>query len=473
MLREPQPYLLSPKGISLLPQPALAWIAILGFALFSLASILAGAGNLLNLAFPVGAFIVGFFLYVRYPILYFGFTWWMFFLTPLVRRLADYHSGFTDPSPILLSPFLVVLASFSTLYRHFPKTNRQRGLPFTFTFIGLLYGLFIGLTRGSASHVLVDALQWLSPVLFAFHIFSNWRQYPSYRENFLKNYIWAVLVSGIYGVFQYITAPEWDTYWQIKAEFTTAGIPEPLGIRVWSTMNAPLPFGMMMMAGLLLLFSYRGFLRLPASIFGYLSFMLSLVRTAWSGWFIGIFTLISTLKPNHRVRLIISIAVMALLIIPLTTIDPFAEVINSRFESFSSLEDDGSGLARQETYRLLLMPALTTVVGYGFGHLPDFGGIPLDSAILTMLFRLGWLGTIFYFGGWLLLALDLFRGSISHIDPVVSTARAIVISTLITMPLGPVMIGLPGAVLWGFLGIGLAGQKYHKYQHLTHRRKYR
>ena len=90
-------------------QPAPAWTAILVFILLSGLLILVGAGTILNLAFPTGALIIAVFLYFRAPILYFGFLWWICFLSPLVRRLADYRSGFTDPSPILLTPFLLLV----------------------------------------------------------------------------------------------------------------------------------------------------------------------------------------------------------------------------------------------------------------------------------------------------------------------------------------------------------------------------
>ena len=463
MLRQAQPDLLSTKRSSQFLQPALAWLFILGFALFSTGLILVGAGNLLNLAFPLGAFAVGVFLYLRYPILYLGFSWWILFLTPLVRRLADYHSGFTDPSPILLSPFLVILVTLATLYKQLPKIHRQGGLPFIFSFAGLFYGLFIGLVQAPPVHVIKSILEWLTPVLLGFHIFTNWREYPKYRQNLQTTFVWGVLVTGVYGVFQYITAPQWDRFWLINTELLTAGIPEPLGIRVWSTMNAPLVFAIMMMAGLLLLFTYSGFLRIPASIFGYLAFLLSLVRTAWGGWIVGLAALIASLKPSLKMRLIITLAVMALCVIPLTTIEPFSGVINSRFDSISNLEHDGSSLARQRTYAQLLTPALTSFVGYGFGNVPNFG-VTLDSVILSSLFTLGWLGSILYLGGWLLLSFELFRGSTSHLDPFISTARAVVLSGFFMLPLGPVMIGLAGSVLWGFLGIGMAARKYHLHQ---------
>jgi hypothetical protein len=201
------------KGFSIRLQPASAWIAILGLILLSTLLIVAGAGKILNLAFPGGAFIIGVFLYFRYPILYIGFSWWMWFLTPLVRRLADYRGSFTDPSPILLAPYLVLLITLVTLGKHLPKINRQGGLPFMLSFIGLAYAYLVGIIQNSPIQVTIALLEWLVPVLFGFHLFVNWRNYPSYRQNIDRVFTWGVFIMGIYGVIQYLVAPDWDQCW--------------------------------------------------------------------------------------------------------------------------------------------------------------------------------------------------------------------------------------------------------------------
>ncbi len=451
---------INPKKLAPILQPALPWIVILGFALVTAACILAGAGKILNLIFPAGAFAIAIFLYFRYPLLYMGFCWWICFLTSLVRRLADYRGGFTNPSPILLSPFLVILVTLFTLYQNLPKTHRQGGLPFVFSFAGVFYGFLVGISIGSPFRVVQNTLQWLAPVLLGFHIFSRWRDYPYYRQNIQRTFVWGTLVMGIYGIFQYLVAPAWDRFWLVKVEMLTAGIPEPLGIRVWSTMNGPLVFGVTIMAGLLLLLNYRGVLSLPASTAGYLAFLLSLVRTAWVGWFIGVLALFSSLKSSLKIRLIIIFVVMGVCIVPLANIEPFSAVINDRLNSFSNIEHDGSVGARQETYSQLLVPALTSFFGYGIGNIPNFG-FPLDSTILSMLFSVGWFGTIFYMGGWILLSLKLFRGSEIGADTVASTARAVVASAFFMLFFTPaIFAGILGVVMWGFLGMGMAAQKY-------------
>lgn len=454
----------STKVLNLILQPTLAWVAILGLVFFSTVFILAGAGKILNLAFPAAALAVGVLLYIRYPILYIGFTWWMWFLTPFVRRLIDYRSTFTDPSPVLLSPYLVTLVTLATLWQHLPKTHRQGGLPFVLAFVGVFYGYFIGIIQNSFVVSSKALLEWLSPVLFGFHLFVNWQNYPDYRQNIQRVFFWCVLVTGIYGVVQYLVAPEWDRFWLInlKEKAVTFGRPEPFQIRVWSTMSGPLVFAVTMMAGLLLLFNSKEALRLPAIVTGYLAFLLSLVRTAWIGWGIGMVTLAASLKANLQMRLIVTLIVLAVCVTPLTTMEPFSKAINSRLQTLSNVSDvenDGSGRERALTYKKNLNDALNSYVGRGIG-----GMAGTDSAFLDMLFALGWLGTIFYLGGMLLLILKLFQSPESSIDTFASTARAITVGIFFELGLGPVMVGLSGVVFWGFLGMAMAACNYYQYQ---------
>lgn len=440
-------------------QPPLAWMAILGLVFVTTVLILAGAGKILNLAFPAGAFAVGVLLYFRYPILYIGFSWWMWFLTPLVRRLADYRSGFTDPSPILLAPYLVILVTLVTLWQHLPRIYLQGGLPFILSFMGVLYGYLVGLIQSSPTLVTIALLEWLVPLLFGFHLFVNWRDYPSYRQNIQHTFVWGVLLMGVYGIVQYLIGPEWDRFWLTNTEMISAGKPEPWQIRVWSTMNAPGSFAFTMMTGLLLLLIHQSSLSRFVSVIGYLAFLLSLVRSAWVIWLVGLLTHISSLKHNLQIRIIVTIMVLALSVIPLTTIEPFSETIDSRLETFSNLEDDSSANARSRLYQENIDITLTNYLGNGIEK-----QAVLDSGILELFFSLGWFGGIFYLGGMFLMLFKLFQNSTIRLDPFFSIARSLGISFFVSLVFGRQHTGPVGIILWGFLGIGMAASKYYQHQ---------
>ena len=435
------------------------WLAISALAAFTSLATLAGLGSLVNIAFPLGCLLVGTLLYFRFPILYVGFLWWIWFLTPLIRRLVDYRSGFTDPSPILLAPLLVTLITLVTLFRNLPRSHVQGGGSFIITFIGILYGYLIGLIKFSPFTATLALFDWLTPVLLGFHLFSQWREYPSYRQNTKRVFVWATLVLGAYGLFQYVTAPEWDSFWLLKTSFTSAGKPEPFMMRIWSTLNSPGPFANAMKSFLILLLSANSPFTISASIIGYSSFLLAGVRSAWGGWLVGLIAYSFYLKPKHQVRLFVTLLVLVALTVPLATAEPFNDKIFSRLETFSDLENDGSATVRKETFAILVGPALSSFIGKGIGDkLYDWG-------IFAFLFNLGWIGTIFYVGGMILLLVTLF-GEIRYpaikSDTFFYASRAITVSCLVQLPLGSVMAGVIGIFLWGSLSMGLAARKYYQ-----------
>lgn len=448
-------------------QPAPAWIVIIGFVLFTTLACVVGLGKAANLAFPVSALLIAIFLYFRYPILYIGFTWWLWFLTPLVRRLLDYQSGFTNPSPVLLAPVLATLVTLVTFLKLLPKSLHSVSFAYVLSILGIMYGYFVGLVKGSPTSATIGFLEWLSPILLSFHIFVHWKEYPYYRQNVTRVFLWCALITGVYGVIQYLIAPSWDQTWLIhvspKQVFSSFGEPKPLGIRVWSTMHGPGVFAQVMMAVLLLLLSNISPLGLPATIFGYLSFLLSSVRSAWIGWVVGIVNLFTSLKPKLQIRLTLIIIIGSLCIVPLTTIEPFSSAIVPRLETLTNLTNDGSRKAREENYSRFLNYALTNLFGDGIGNNPGL----LDSQILEVLINLGWFGLAFYGSGLFLLVFKLISASNIKMDSFASSSRAITVAMLCQIGFGSIFYGLPGVILWSFMGLGLAAQRYHKYSLLN------
>lgn len=444
-----------------------AWAAIVGLAVFSALCILVGAGGLLRLAFPVAALAVGVFLYRSYPLHYVGFTWWVWFLTPLLRRLVDYKSGWVDPSPMLLAPYLVTLVCSASLMRYISDPLRRDALPFLLTGVGVLYGFGTGMLQNPPREVVRALLDWLTPVAFGFYLFSNWRSYTQHRRTIERTFLWGVLVIGCYGVVQFFVAPAWDRFWLENVNElmeSSFGKPEPYEMRVWSTLHGPAAFANVMMAGLLLLLNSAGALHLPATAFGYIAFLLSSVRAAWLGWGIGVLTLIPFLKPRLQARLILIIFVTALCVVPLTMIGPISEVVTYRLQSFLDLGNDGSRWERQENYNRWLDKAMTNFVGDGIGWKAKYNDALLDSAVLDLLLSLGWFGSFLYMGGMLLLVFKLFQGFGSPFDSFPYTARAIGLGMMAQLLLGSVMLGLAGMVLWGFLGISLAARNYYQHE---------
>ena len=444
-------------------QVSYSWISIAIFGCISGLLYIAGAGSLLRYFFVAGAFSLGIFLYSKDLIIYTGFTWWIWFLSPLVRRLADYQAGWQEPNIILLTPFIVTLITFLSFAYHLPKNIFRGGFPFVIASFSIMYGLGIGFVQYPAAALVVPLLNWFTPIMFGFHYFINWRRYPEFRKNIFKVFIWSLLIMGAYGIWQYLVAPEWDRYWLINTELVTFGTPEPRGIRVWSTLNSPQPFGVVMIAGLLLLLTAKqSWLKISAAGVGYISLLLSLARSTYLGWFVGLIVLLASTRSSNQMRIIATIVVLILIIIPVVNIDIFNDVISSRFESLFNPSEDVSYNERADRYARMLDEALRSSLGRGLGGV---SGV-IDSGILEILLTLGWVGTVPYIFGMGTPILELFFGKINRLDTFPSVCLAISMGVFVQMSLGPVMLGVAGVILWSFLGLGLASNKYHQLQNL-------
>jgi hypothetical protein len=456
-------------------QPAPAWLTILGFVLITALCLVAGGGGakVLRFAFPLGSFLVGVFLYLRYPVFYISFTWWMWFLTPMVTRIVDLHGGWDPQRVILLSPFLVTLVTFYTLVRYLPRANKLGALPFVLPIIAVFYAFLIGIILNPPMVAIRSLFDWITPILFAFHLFVNWKDYPQISQNIQRTFFWFVLIGGLYGVCQYWLAPLWDANWIIMTDLLTNGKPERFGIRVFSTMHSPLPFSITMMAGLLLLFINFKASSIPVAVVGYLSLLLTSVRTAWGGWFIGFVTLIIFLNARLQMRIIIAIIAIAVFVTPLVSIEPFASLIGTRFQTFASIQNDASANDRLGTYNQNFFQAINDGVGKGLGGtltVLDNGkivSIAFDSGVLDAVYILGWLGGILYLGGILLFLLTIIQNFQERLDEFAIASRAISLGALSQVLLGSVMIGPSGMVLWCFLAMYFAGRKYYQYQRPT------
>jgi hypothetical protein len=448
------------------------WAAIVGFVSLVSGGIVIGIGGLLVYLFPVSALAVGLLLYWRYPNLYLGFTWWLWFLTPAVRRLVDYQEGWNPTNPIMLAPYLVAgLASFALLH-HLPKLQLSHLFPFGMIFLGLFYAYGVGAYTGGTLIATYDLLSWAVPVLFAFYLAVHWHAYPDQRRVIERTFVWGILVMGLYGLLQYFNPPAWDRYWMESAPISSIGTPEPFEVRVFSTLNSPGVFALVMMGGLLLTLSGGGLLRWPAAVAGYASFLLSLVRAAWGGWITGLLFMVAQ-RGRFRLRLSATVLVMGLVAWPLLNVGPIAETVDARLQTVTELEEDTSFNARLAFYAEFAPTAFFNPIGEGLGStglatkLGTAGGelgqfASFDSGLMNIPFVLGWPGASLYVAGLVWLLSYALRSGRSGSDLFAVASRGIIVAMLTQLVFVNVLVGSSaGMVFWSFLGSALAARSYH------------
>jgi hypothetical protein len=441
--------------------------AILGLVLVVAGCVLTNRGGLLNLLYPLCALLVGGLLYRRNPTLYVGFVWWLWFLTPEVRRLVDWQSGYQPESTVALTPFLVSGLTFFTLLRHSPKLQNFPFLPIGMAVVGLLYGFGVGVLKVGVFAVAFDLLNYIVPVIFAFYLIVNWRDYPAYSRVTQRTFAWGLLLMGLYALLQFFVLPTWDRVWMDNAEMPSIGQPEPFEVRVWSTLNSPGPFANVIMAGLLVLLSSGASRYWPALVAGVVSFLLSLVRSTWGAFVVGLCFLAAN-RGRSRSRLLATLAVVGLLLWPLVSLGPVADAINTRLETFGNIQGDTSFRERLAFYGQVAPRAFLNPLGEGLGNtgvavrLGNEGSGPevFDSGIMAITLTLGWPGTLLYAGGLIWLSLHALRGT-KRPDDFAAASRGILAGMLTLLLYGNIATGVSGMLLWYFLGLAVAARVYY------------
>ncbi len=423
-------------------------------------------------------FSISVFLYQYRPRHYISYTLWVWFLVPEVRRLVDYYQGYyNDTSLLMLTPYLVTGISLAKLINLPPSLTYQEIIPFFICIIGLTYSFLVGIINTSATAAIFSLLNWLIPIVFGFYLFASWRSYPQYRHIIQRTFLWGVLVMGIYGLVQFITAPPWDQFWMIHSGMESIGTPAPFEIRVFSTLNSPGPFANVLSAGLLLLFNFKGGTSFIAAGSGYLSFLLSMVRAAWLNWLLSLFIFANFMKLRFQFRLVLTVLIVGLLILPIVNMEPFANVIKTRFDTISNIQNDTSFSERSMRYTDFLKISVVNPLGTGLGVTglarsklgdgntnvvdEDSRLVDLDSGVLDIFLSLGWFGGLPYLWGLIWLVLRSIDGAKSG-DIFANAACSIVLSNLVGLIGGNSLIQVGGIVSWGFLGISLAASKYHR-----------
>lgn len=445
------------------------WAPAALFVLMTLV-LLAGAPGLLRLAYPAAAVLLGLYFYVKSPSQYFTFTLWLYLLTPLARRLADYRIGeYIDGNTMLLAPALVSFIALLALAR-IPRKIDDCWLTFVLLLCTILYGGALGFAVLPDHHAVLKSLVgWLGPMVFATFVYLNWRSFPILKKSIDKAALGGLLIVGLYGVLQFIFAPPWDCMWLTAMEYDPAsgpgvyGLAEPFGIRTFSTMNSHQPMAIVLIILALIALSKGERRYTIAGAIGMLPVVLSLARTAWLQAIVSLVLFaFLTRKAIYLKNLVVAAVVLGSIAVALS-FTSFGDTLQQRVLSFSDKGDDISVGARQAGYDKGLRLAQLHPFGSGAGAMEvaytpviyeDFG--PNDSALVELLVDFGVAG-----GVAILLALFIGLRQIylqfrRTNDAFLAAILAIWAGLLVQSPLNSCFDGAHGVFVWATLALGLA-----------------
>jgi hypothetical protein len=422
-----------------------------------------GQGGLLRIVFPLLSVMVGAFLLWRSKPVYVGLVFWLWFLTPFLRRVADYQGGWTQSSAVLLAPYITAGIAVFSLLTSFQIFHSRRSVPYVCAFVAIGYGLIIGLLQYPLFNVMQALLNWTVPVIFGLFIYENRALYPEMRKVIEGCFLYGVLLTGGYGIYQFFTLPEWDKMWLLNVQTNSFGAIEAMRVRSFSTMNAPVIFAAVMASGLLLLFNLKGKLRLIAAACGFVGLILTISRASWLSLVAGGIFLMVRMEMRQRFRLAMGIVACAVVTFSLTAVPVIHDLLWQRVQTFSDPSQDVSYSARIEGHEAAFSELSQEPFGEGLGstdtkHATDGDDDmigPHDSTILESLYSLGWIGTVIFFAGLVTLGIQLARTGRSR-DPFVLSAQAVLVGFLAQCLLNSVMLGVLGFMVWTFASLCLA-----------------
>jgi hypothetical protein len=452
-----------------------AWSLATGLVVMVAAGLSTGAAHALQVALPVATLGVAVVLYRTDPAAYAALAWWVWILSPNVRRMIDFQAGWNPQSPFSVLPLAVSGLTAFTVVRHLPKLKRRALAPYALLLLGVLHGYLVGFVRVDPLAATFALGTWLVPILLGLYMAIHWRRYPELSGAVLTTVGWGVLALGLYGVAQFFDPAPWDRFWMVKSEMTSIGYPEPYKVRVFSLLNSPGSLAPVLSAGLLLLFASRSWIRVPAAASGMVAFLLSLVRAAWLGWAGGAAVLMLYVPLRSWRRPVLAAAALgaalatASAFAPASITGPLVRAVESRFRSLTDPSQDVSYYERWTMVWQYVSDIAANPAGHGIGATgvgvalnQSGGGITaFDNGVLDVFYSLGWLGGTAFTLGVVWLVVRMGRRVEPAGDLFAKGARAAAVAVLIQLVSGNIFTGVAAATLWTCVGLLTAAHTWH------------
>ena len=441
-------------------------VAGTGLILLAVIPLVSHTAGVLPVLFPLAATLAAAALFRSSPLAYLALVWWLWILTPELRRLVEFQTGWDPNDPITLAPYLATAVSLVTILRRIRALSGRFLSPFVFVIAGLLFGFLVGVASGALLPSTYGLLNWALPPILAAHVALTWRHREGYRRLILRLSALTSVVIGGYGIIQFFVLPAWDRFWMVNAPLASIGTPFPEKVRVFSTLNSPGTFGAVMVVLILLCVQQRTYLTPIAVVVGTIGLELSLVRSAWLGLVVGVaYLLLARRRGAAQARIV---AVVALIVVGVMAVSgPINTIVGNRLQTIGNFSHDQSVNARVSLYQQTGGTILSDPIGKGLGStgtatkLDSSGSTVagIDSGFVDIANSLGWLGTGLYLGGAVVLAWRSLRRPPHRSAAVV--AAAIAVAGLAELLFGNVLIGPTGVFIWLPLGLAIAYKLAH------------
>ena len=417
-------------------------------------------GALCRPLFLTGCVLVGYFAWARSPGEHLQAAIVLFSLAPFVRRVVDLTAGFDAAGTMIAGPLLAILVPISELRVLLLPARATDRFMALFIVMGacLAYCTLLTIANGEWSQAISNMLKWGAPLVYGAALYLRKPDRVEVVRDATAAFAVVLPITGLYGLYQYIDPPLWDRYWLAHASITSAGLPEPYLVRVFSTMHAPAAFASFTAIGLMLVvFLRRGWPAYLSILPAVLALLLSLYRTAWLS--LAVSVSICLLFPSTRGKSISAILVVALAVIAALALSPFGEVIGDRLSTLANLSDDGSGNERLAQFATLYNRPDSTLFGSGFASVDVgvAGAEPVDGMFVACWGSMGIVVGLLYLAALFAVIFGAIKHSLNDIRPEVIVLGALACGSLVQVPLANITSGELGFLFWTFATLAWAG----------------
>ncbi|WP_432573415.1 hypothetical protein [Kineococcus sp. SYSU DK005] len=425
------------------------------------AGALIGLGSIAQYLYPLAcAGVAALLLLQRRHAGFLEFALWLWFLSPEVRRVVDWRTGWHPVSYVMVAAPLATVLCLLPALRNVRPVHRSAVLAFTVFLVALGYATAVGVVRTGPAAPAADVLQWLPPVALGVWIANSELSTRDLRRALTRTAVAGGVVLGLYALVQFVLLPPWDSYWFENAPLGSLGSNEPFEVRVWSLLNSPGPFATVLLALMALVLASRSPLRWVSFGLSAVGIGLSLVRAAWAGFVVLLLVLVTRMKKASAAV----IAATALLLVVMAALGgPVYDAIAERFDtSVQSGSSDVSFTERLAFHVEMLPVILADPVGQGLGasgvatKLDNAGDLgtrgDFDGGALQVLFAFGPLVGTAVLVTVLLAVLAAWARSREQ-EPLFKVCAAAAVALVSQLVFGNPFTSVSGVVLWVVLGV--------------------
>jgi hypothetical protein len=442
--------------------PGIVWWCLAALAAVATAR-LTMESTQLGATFTLVVLTVG--LYVHNRAAGLTLMWLVWLLAPFLRRVLLLSEDLQTAEPLALAPFLVTAAIVALELAQAEFSVRVRRLLILVTAAYAL-GLPMGLR--------------LAPSAAAFAFFAYMTAVGcfviGYREAEQRRLVLPILlmlvapILSIYAITQYyLPLPEWDYVWRQSVEFNSIGSPEEGRIRVWSTLNSPGTFALVLGVAALALVLWRRIT--PFNLVGaglvFAALALTYVRSVWVAIVLAFLIVVAATR-GAALKRVAAVLVVLVALAPVVLTGSTGAALGERFDTLGSVEQDESAQDRQA--RVGLLPkALSDPLGSGLGtageatRLNNNVGVRYtDNGYLSLAIQLGPVGFLVVVSVILAAVAAAWRNAWRHGRSTDVLVLGVVGFLFLSLLAGDHLYGIGGMIFWYTSGLAMRRRELYE-----------